>query len=72
MIRITALYPNKPGARFDLAYYVEKHCPMVMELLGEACKGSGVDQGIAGVTPQAASSILRREVGGGSGRPSAR
>lgn len=51
MIRVTVLYPNKPGIRFDLAYYVEKHCPMVMELLGGACRGFGVDQGIAGVMP---------------------
>ncbi len=54
MIRITVLYPNTPGSRFDLDYYVTKHCPMVLGLLGAACKGFGVDQGVAGVMPPGA------------------
>ena len=51
MIRITVLYPNTRGSRFDLDYYVKKHCPMVLERMGESCKGFGVDQGVAGVLP---------------------
>ena len=54
MIRITVLYPNTPGSRFDLDYYVTKHCPMVLERVGGSCKGFGVDQGVAGVMPPGA------------------
>jgi uncharacterized protein (TIGR02118 family) len=49
MVRVTVLYPNESGKRFDHAYYAGKHLPMVMERL----KGSGmlryeVDRGVAG------------------------
>jgi uncharacterized protein (TIGR02118 family) len=54
MIRVTVLYPNEPGKRFDHAYYAGKHLPLVMERL----KGSGmlryeVDKGLAGGGPGA-------------------
>jgi hypothetical protein len=52
MVRVTVLYPNESGKRFDHAYYAGKHLPMVMERL----KGSGmlryeVDKGLAGGGP---------------------
>lgn len=34
MIRITALYANTPGSRFDAAYYLERHTPFALRLLG--------------------------------------
>jgi uncharacterized protein (TIGR02118 family) len=54
MIRVTVLYPNEAGKRFDHGYYAGKHLPMVMERL----KGSGmlryeVDKGVAGGGPGA-------------------
>jgi uncharacterized protein (TIGR02118 family) len=33
MIRISVLYAQKPGARFDHAYYKNVHCPLVEERL---------------------------------------
>lgn len=57
MVRINVLYPNTPGSRFDLDYYLTKHCPMVMELVGPACKGFGVDEGVAGVMPPGAAAF---------------
>lgn len=33
MIRITALYPNTSGSRFDGDYYVRKHTPFAHDLL---------------------------------------
>ncbi len=29
MIKVTVLYPNEEGKKFDLDYYLNKHLPMV-------------------------------------------
>ena len=46
MIKVTVLYPNEEGKKFDFDYYLNKHLPMVQDLLapmgmqkGEAEKG---------------------------------
>ncbi|WP_165361350.1 EthD family reductase [Lichenibacterium ramalinae] len=31
---VTVLYPNTPGARFDMDYYLAHHMPMVMQRFG--------------------------------------
>ena len=31
MIKVSVLYPNSAGGRFDIAYYVDKHMPMVRQ-----------------------------------------
>jgi uncharacterized protein (TIGR02118 family) len=54
MIRVTVLYPQRDGLRFDHDYYVRKHMPMV----GERLKPFGlvryeIDRGIAGGAPGA-------------------
>ncbi len=53
MIRITFLYPNSRNARFDLEYYVEKHMPLSIDLLGvhPGFRGVSVDRGIS-ATPE--------------------
>jgi uncharacterized protein (TIGR02118 family) len=51
MIEITVVYPVGLGSKFDMAYYCEKHIPMVKELLGPALKGVAVEQGIGGLAP---------------------
>jgi len=33
MVRVSALYPNEPGKRFDHASFAGKHLPMVMDRL---------------------------------------
>jgi hypothetical protein len=33
MIKLSILYPNKPGSRFDMNYYVATHMPLAMKLL---------------------------------------
>jgi uncharacterized protein (TIGR02118 family) len=53
MIKVSVMYPNTPGARFDHAYYKDKHMPLVKARLGEACKFYTVDKGIAGGAPGA-------------------
>lgn len=51
MIKVSVMYPNKPGVRFDHAYYKDKHLPMVKSLLGPACKSYTIDKGLAGGAP---------------------
>jgi uncharacterized protein (TIGR02118 family) len=51
MIKVSVMYPNKPGARFDHEYYKDKHMPLVAARMGEACKHWTVDRGIAGGAP---------------------
>ena len=51
MIKVSVLYPNRQGAKFDMKYYCEKRIPMVQEKLGSACKQIEVEQGIAGMPP---------------------
>jgi uncharacterized protein (TIGR02118 family) len=54
VIKVSVFYPNKPGARFDHAYYRDKHMPMVKSRMGGHCKYYTVDKGLAGGTPGSA------------------
>lgn len=51
MIRVSVLYPNKDGARFDWAYYTSTHVPLVGRKLGPALKSVAIERGIAGSAP---------------------
>jgi uncharacterized protein (TIGR02118 family) len=51
MIKVSVMYPFAAGARFDHAYYRDRHMPMVKQWLGAACLYYTVDKGIAGGAP---------------------
>jgi uncharacterized protein (TIGR02118 family) len=51
MIKVSVMYPNTAGARFDHAYYRDKHMPLVKSLMGDACLFYTVDKGLAGGAP---------------------
>jgi uncharacterized protein (TIGR02118 family) len=51
MIKVSVMYPNTPGARFDHDYYRDKHMPLVKARLGDACSHYTVDKGLAGGAP---------------------
>jgi len=51
MIKVSVMYPNTPGARFDHEYYRDRHMPLVKELMGDSCKHYTVDKGLAGGRP---------------------
>jgi uncharacterized protein (TIGR02118 family) len=51
MIKVTVMYPNKPGARFDHAYYRDKHMPLVKARMGQYCRFYTIDKGLAGLGP---------------------
>lgn len=51
MIKVSVLYPSGDAIQFDMAYYLDKHIPLVKKLLGDACKKVSVEKGLAGVEP---------------------
>ena len=56
MTKISFLYPNSKGSRFDLRYYVEKHMPSSIDLLSvhPGFRGVSVERGVsAGPGPEA-------------------
>ena len=53
MIKVSVMYPNTPGAKFNHDYYRDKHMPMVKAKLGAALKSYTVDKGLAGGAPGA-------------------
>ena len=48
MIKVSVMYPNKSGARFDHAYYRDTHMPLVKARMGTKCRYYTVDKGLAG------------------------
>ncbi len=58
MIKVSVLYPNSEGCKFDIAYYCNTHMPMVKNKLGDACKGLAVDHGISGGAPGSRSTYV--------------
>jgi uncharacterized protein (TIGR02118 family) len=51
MIKVSVMYSNTPGARFDHDYYRDKHMPLLKKRMGDTCKYYTVDKGLAGVAP---------------------
>jgi uncharacterized protein (TIGR02118 family) len=51
VIKVSVLYPNKPGSHFDAEYYLGVHMPMAVHLLGSALKATTAEIGLAGGTP---------------------
>ena len=51
MIKVSVMYPNTPGARFDHAYYRDTHMPLLKKRMGDSCQSYTVDKGLAGGAP---------------------
>jgi uncharacterized protein (TIGR02118 family) len=51
MIKVSVMYPYTDGARFDHAYYRDKHMPLLKARMGDACKAYTIDKGLAGGAP---------------------
>jgi uncharacterized protein (TIGR02118 family) len=47
VIKVTILYPNTPGSRFDFDYYLGSHMPLSIELLGSAMRSVIVERGLS-------------------------
>lgn len=53
MVKISILYPNNQGSRFDVGYYIDTHMPLSIKLLSAHAgfKGVSVERGIGGAIP---------------------
>jgi len=53
MFKVSILYPNIVGGRFDFDYYVSKHMPRSIELLSahQGFCGVTVERGVSGTEP---------------------
>jgi len=54
MIKISVMYPNTPGAKFDHDYYRDKHMPLLEARMGASCKFYTIDRGLGGIAPGSA------------------
>ncbi len=53
MIRVSVLYPNEPGARFEHQYYATTHVQLINETLGTAgLVRVEIDRGLAGASEE--------------------
>jgi len=58
MIKVSVMYPNTPGARFDHAYYRDTHMPLVKARMGDHCRYYTVDKGLGGGAPGSAATYV--------------
>ena len=58
MIKVSTLYPNAPGARFDHDYFREVHMPLVRAKMGASCLTYTLDKGLSGNGPEIAPTYI--------------
>jgi uncharacterized protein (TIGR02118 family) len=51
MIKVSVLYPDEVGKKFDMSYYLNSHILLVSETLGDALINANYDKGLAGGDP---------------------
>lgn len=53
MVKISILYPNTSGTRFDMDYYIHVHMPMSLKCLEShsGFRGVSVERGLGGPVP---------------------
>ena len=51
MIKVTVLYPNGSGAKFDMNYYVTRHMPLVRDRCAPECRSIAAEGGVGGGGP---------------------
>ena len=53
MIKVSVLYPNGDGKKFDMDYYCNQHVALIGTLLGDSVKGATIEKGLGGAVPGA-------------------
>ncbi len=51
MVKVSVFYPSRPGARFDVDYYLRRHMTRSVELLGPHMQEITTEIGVAGGVP---------------------
>jgi uncharacterized protein (TIGR02118 family) len=51
MIKVSILYPKKPGSHFDSDYYTKVHMPLASKLLAGGIVATSVEIGLSGAMP---------------------
>jgi len=51
MIKVSVLYPKSDNSHFDINYYRDTHMALVRQKLGNACKRTAIESGLAGGAP---------------------
>lgn len=51
MIKVSVMYANTAGVRFDHEYYRDTHLPLMKARMGDRCKSYTIDKGLAGGAP---------------------
>ena len=51
MIKVSVLYPKSDNSHFDINYYRDTHMALVRQKLGNACKRTAIESGVAGGAP---------------------
>ena len=54
MIKVSVMYPQSPGTRFDHDYYRDTHLPLIKSSMGEALKYYTIDKELAAGAPYVA------------------
>ncbi len=60
MIKVSVMYANEPGARFDHDYYRDKHMALIEQRMGAHLKKYTVDKGLAGGAPGTPATYISR------------
>lgn len=58
MIKVSVMYPNGPGARFDHDYYRNKHLPLIKRRMGAGLTYYTIDKGLSGAAPDAPATYI--------------
>ncbi len=60
MTKISILYPNQKGSKFDLRYYIDTHMPLSIGLLSThpGFRGVSVERGLSGAEPGSAATYV--------------
>lgn len=51
MIKVSVVYPRKPGTHFDMDYYINKHMPLCVKLLAKGLRKTEAEAAVAGTVP---------------------
>ncbi len=60
MTKVSILYPNRDGSRFDFDYYVQTHMPRSIQLLSShpGFRGVSVERGAGGSVPGSSAAFV--------------